>query len=87
MVYSLQVLRHAGLGVSYLDTMFMRKRYYLSLFRLRIIIPIYIVWQDRLLTIRRKHYLHSLRIIMVSGCVGLLPLLFTPQGTATTNNL
>jgi alpha-1,3-glucosyltransferase len=37
----------------------------------------------RLLTIRRKHYLHALRIITVSGCVGLLPLLFTPQGLIT----
>ena len=33
-----------------------------------------------LLTVRRKHYIHALRITLVSGCVGLLPLLFTPQG-------
>jgi hypothetical protein len=54
---------------------------------LLIIIPLaYVVpgfTDDRLLTIRRKHYLHSLRIIMVSGCVGLLPLLFTPPGMST----
>ena len=37
-----------------------------------------------LLTVRRKHYIHALRITLVSGCVGLLPLLFTPQGMSSS---
>ena len=40
----------------------------------------------RLLTVRRKLYLHALRIITAAGCVSLLPLLFTPQGSGTRGN-
>ena len=77
-VYSLQVWLLVHSEVFYLVITSTRKQFFSFSFLSRK--AVLSVANSSLLTIRRKHYIHSLRIITVSSCVGLLPLLFTPQG-------